>query len=94
MIAEEVGEVLPEIVVYEDNGVDASGLDYSKLTPILVEAVKELKAEVDQLRSKQKAKDSIIELLGQQNTALQQRLVTIESRLKILVGHTDAKSDL
>jgi len=50
MIAEEVGKVLPEIVVYEENGIDASGMDYSKTTPLLVEAVKALKTEVDDLR--------------------------------------------
>jgi hypothetical protein len=37
-IAEEVGEVLPEIVFYEENGVDAKGMDYTKITPLLVEA--------------------------------------------------------
>ncbi len=42
MIAEEVGAVLPEIVNYEENGVDAIGMDYSKLTPLLVEAVNAL----------------------------------------------------
>jgi len=47
MIAEEVGEVLPEIVHYEENGVDAMGMDYSKLTPLLVEAVKALMEKVD-----------------------------------------------
>ena len=59
MIAEEVGKVLPEIVVYEENGIDADGMDYSKLTPLLVEAVKELikqneelKADISQLREK------------------------------------------
>jgi hypothetical protein len=50
MVAEEVGEVLPEIVSYEQNGVDATGMDYSRLTPLLVEAVKALKTEVDQVR--------------------------------------------
>jgi hypothetical protein len=40
MIAEEVGEVLPEIVVYEGNGIDANGMDYSKITPLLVEVAK------------------------------------------------------
>ena len=40
MIAEEVGKVLPEIVFYEENGIDAKGMDYSKMTPLLVEAVK------------------------------------------------------
>jgi hypothetical protein len=47
MIAEEVGKVLPEIVAYEANGIDAIGLDYSKMSPLLVEAVKALRAEKD-----------------------------------------------
>jgi len=47
MIAEEVGQVLPEIVNYEENGVDAIGMDYGKMTPLLVEAVKALRAEKD-----------------------------------------------
>jgi len=46
MVAEEVGKVLPEIVNYEENGIDANGMDYSKLTPLLVEAVNELHAKV------------------------------------------------
>ena len=57
MIAEEVGKVLPEIVVYEENGIDADGMDYSKLTPLLVEAVnaqqkliEELQAEIEILK--------------------------------------------
>ena len=35
---------LREIVQYEENGVDAQGMDYSKLTPLLVESVKALAA--------------------------------------------------
>ena len=45
LIAEEVGTVLPEIVQYEENGVDAKSVDYARLVPVLIEAVKELKAE-------------------------------------------------
>ena len=52
MIAEEVGKVLPEIVVYEDNGVDASGMDYSKITPLLVEAIKSQQAEIGLLKER------------------------------------------
>jgi len=50
MIAEEVGKVLPEIVRYEEDGIYTSGMDYSKLTPLLVEAIKELKKENDLLK--------------------------------------------
>jgi hypothetical protein len=41
VIAEEVGAVLPEVVSYEDNGKDARGVDYSRLTALLIEATKE-----------------------------------------------------
>jgi hypothetical protein len=51
LIAEEVGEVVPEVVAYEENGKDAQGLDYSRLTALLVEAVKEQQAEIRELRS-------------------------------------------
>ncbi len=44
-IAEEVGAILPEIVGFELNGVDASGLDYSRITPLLVECAKAMRQE-------------------------------------------------
>jgi hypothetical protein len=51
MIAEEVGKVLPEIVVYEKNGTDAIGMDYSKITPLLLEAIKAQQVEIDALKA-------------------------------------------
>ena len=51
-IAEEVGKVLPEIVVYEKNGIDANGMDYSKLTPFLIEAIKALQKRVEELENR------------------------------------------
>lgn len=47
MIAEEVGKIIPEIVVFEKNGVDASGMDYGHLTPVLVEAIKDQQAQIE-----------------------------------------------
>ena len=49
-IAEEVGEVLPEIVQYEEDGTTARSLDYSRLTALLVEAAKAQQDELDELR--------------------------------------------
>lgn len=46
MIAEEVGKVVPEVVSYEANGKDARGIDYARLTALLVEAVKQQQAEI------------------------------------------------
>jgi hypothetical protein len=48
VIAQEVGEVLPEAVTESPRG---AGVSYSMLVPLLIEAVKELKAEVDALRA-------------------------------------------
>ena len=63
MVAEEVGEVLPEIVGYEENGIDATGMDYSKLTPLLVEAIKALKIEGDERQKELAEKEvEIVEL--------------------------------
>ena len=74
MIAEEVGKVLPEIVIYEENGIDAQGMDYSKLSPLLVEAVKELRAE----------KDAEIAALRADNERMQRRLEAVERALSAL----------
>jgi hypothetical protein len=50
LIAEEVGEVIPEIVTYEENGKDAKGLDYARLVALLIEAVKEQQKEIAELK--------------------------------------------
>ena len=46
VIAEEVGQVVPEVVSYEANGKDATGVDYSRLTALLIEAVKEQQRDI------------------------------------------------
>lgn len=51
VIAQEVEKVLPEIVAERDNGIKA--VRYEKLTALLIEAVKELSARVDELEKKQ-----------------------------------------
>jgi len=48
VIAEEVGAVVPEVVTYEENGRDARGVDYSRLTALLIEATKEQQAMIHQ----------------------------------------------
>ena len=49
VIAQEVQEVLPEVVNY-DNKKDLLGVDYGKMAGVFIEAIKELKAEVDSLK--------------------------------------------
>ncbi len=50
LIAEEVGNVIPEVVSYEENGTDVRGLDYSRLVAVLIEAVKEQQGQIDELK--------------------------------------------
>ena len=33
--------MIPEVVLYEENGEDAISLDYARLIPLLIEAIKE-----------------------------------------------------
>lgn len=49
-IAHEIQEILPYLVTGEKDGVEMQEVDYSKLTPILIAAIKELKQEIDKLR--------------------------------------------
>ena len=80
MIAEEVGAVLPEIVQYEQNGVDAIGMDYSKMTPLLVEAVNALRAEqdtrIESLRAEKDAEIAALRSEAKELTAENNRLAT------------------
>jgi hypothetical protein len=50
LIAEDVNKVIPNLVTKDADG-NPDGIHYSKLTAYLVEAVKALKAEIDELRN-------------------------------------------
>jgi len=39
-----VGAVVPEVVTFDKNGKDAQGVDYGRLTALLIEATKEQQA--------------------------------------------------
>lgn len=50
VIAEEVNKVLPEVVRKDQNG-NCEGVDYSKIVPLLINAIKELSAQVEELKA-------------------------------------------
>jgi hypothetical protein len=50
-IAEEVGKYIPEIVVYEKDGVYTTGMDYSAITPMLLQAIKEQQVQIETLKA-------------------------------------------
>lgn len=51
-IAEEVGGILPEIVDFDDNGTDARSMDYARITPLLLECVKQQQKKIENLENK------------------------------------------
>lgn len=52
LIAEEVASVVPELVAFDDASKDAKGIDYSRLTALLVEAIKEQQTEISELKGR------------------------------------------
>ncbi|MBI1927050.1 tail fiber domain-containing protein [Candidatus Poribacteria bacterium] len=70
LIAEEVGEVIPEVVAYEENGQDAKSVDYARLVALLIEGMKEQQAELNGLKAKMAQLESALKKL-QANSGIQ-----------------------
>jgi hypothetical protein len=69
LIAQELETVFPELVATADNGYKS--VDYTKLTPVLIEAIKELKNEndgkterIDQLEAQMAEMQSLLQRLS------------------------------
>jgi hypothetical protein len=92
VIAEEVGQVLPEIVTYEKNGVDAQGVDYARLTAVLIEATKEQQQEITALRARAQKQDRDVQGLKQRNAQLRQQLLAISAQVKQIRNQVEVAS--
>ncbi len=63
VMAHELQEVLPDAVtgdkdaINEDESINPQGVDYSKIVPLLIKSIQELKAEVDKLKQECKCKN-------------------------------------
>jgi hypothetical protein len=57
VMAHELQEVLPQAVVGEKDAEEMQSVDYSKIVPLLVKSIQELKAEVDKLKQECKCKN-------------------------------------
>jgi hypothetical protein len=66
VIAEEVGAVVPEVVTWNQNGKDAEGVDYSRLTALLIEATKEQQALIHEQQKQIQAQQAQIAQLASQ----------------------------
>ena len=79
-VAEDVAKVLPELVTWEEEGVKASGLKYGHLTAVTVEAIKELRDQIQ-------AKDDRIADLVKENESIRARLARIEALMTTLAAN-------
>ena len=79
VIAEEVGLILPEIVSYGENGKDALGVDYSRLTALLIEATKEQQTLIRQQQKQIAAQQAQITRLASQVQTIN---ATIRTKMK------------
>jgi len=71
LIAQEVAAVLPEVVNKSNDEDGFYSVSYGRIVPVLVEAIKELKAENELLKTK----------LTEENKSLKQRLEVLEKRM-------------
>lgn len=52
VLAQDMEAILPEVVLTADDEMQTKSVDYGKITAVLIEAIKELKAEIDELKRK------------------------------------------
>ena len=62
-IAEDVADVLPEVVAWEADGENAKGVNYGHLVAVTVEGIKAQQAEIDELRRENAALNALLDRL-------------------------------
>ncbi|MGA9354388.1 MAG: DNRLRE domain-containing protein [Terriglobales bacterium] len=81
VIAEEVGAVVPEIVTWENNGKDARGVDYDRLTALLIEATKEQQRQFEQQWAELRSQAAALRNLKSELRATRQSLQKVKAQL-------------
>ncbi len=82
VIAEEVGQVVPEVVSYEKNGKDATGVDYSRLTALLIEAVKQQQKQIALQQSQIRKQLHLMTAQQREIAGLSRKVGVLESSLR------------
>jgi len=85
LIAQEVGEVLPEVVVTNGLG-DFQAIDYGKIVPVLVEAVKEQQSIIDTNRCEL---DELRKQKDREITELREKMAKFEALVNALAAQSD-----
>ncbi len=73
LIAEEVAEAIPEVVVAEGDANEPLGMNYSELVPVLINAVQEQQGMLAE-------RDERIAALEARNAEFESRLAALEAR--------------
>lgn len=81
LIAQEVEKVYPEIVSTDKNGFKS--VDYSKTTPILIEAIKELNAKIEMLKTENSELQNMISQISHRMTSIEAKLSENKSAVSI-----------
>ncbi|HTD21223.1 MAG TPA: tail fiber domain-containing protein [Terriglobales bacterium] len=84
VIAEEVGEVVPEVVSWASDGKQAAGVDYGRLTALLIEATKEQQVLINQQQQQIRAQQVQIAQLASQVAEVRARLKTMRRANEIV----------
>jgi len=63
-IAHEVQEIFPDAVSGEKDGEEMQGMDYGRITPLLVKAIQEQQKEIEELKQNSHAPKTIEEMEG------------------------------
>lgn len=79
-VAEEVGEVVPEIVTWEEDGEFALGLNYDRISALAVEAIKVQQQQIEELRAENAA-------LTTNQAELQSRLQRLEQQFAAMTNN-------
>jgi predicted RNase H-like nuclease (RuvC/YqgF family) len=82
LVAEEVGQVVPEIVTYERDGQNAQSLDYNRLVPVLIQGMKEQQSTIQEQQKQISEHQSTIQQLREDDEKLQERIGTLERTVK------------
>jgi hypothetical protein len=89
-IAQDLEKVVPEAVAVADGPEKIRSVAESKVVPVLVEAVKELKAANDRLQSAKEHQAAENEILMRNDRAMRTDMVNLERRLAALETKTAA----
>jgi hypothetical protein len=79
VLAEEVAEVFPELVAYEDDGTTPRGVRYAQLTAVLIEVAKAQQSALSATEARIAAQDRQIDALTERLRRLEEALPRLSS---------------